>query len=366
MNVLIAPNAFKGSLSAGQVCELIGNVCRSTPNVVVRQLPLADGGDGTLDVLAQIVPNSQIVTLQVCGPFPDTKVNSRYLWHESTKEAFVEMSLASGLALLKGQRGNPEETTTYGTGELCLDAIKRGAKILRIAIGGSATNDAAIGALSALGWKFLDSDGNPVPGIGKSLIKLKTCVPSPLILPRVQILCDVNNPLHGSNGAAYVYAPQKGADPAMVERLDSGLRNFAEIASRQLHREINVPGAGAAGGFGGGAVLGLNASLVSGFTTVAEMAGLDHQIDWADVVITGEGRIDNQTLQGKVVGDVLRRCVLKLKRIVIVAGSAEPGLELPGTAQLLELAHGEEEVIYAIANAGKVLYEEFYAYWRSK
>ncbi|MGL5032986.1 MAG: glycerate kinase, partial [Microcystaceae cyanobacterium] len=319
MRLLVAPDSFKGTLSATVVCEIVATELADAFTVISH--PLADGGEGTLDAIAASLPHSELVNLLVSGPLFKSKVTAKYLWLTESQEAFIEMAEASGLTLLKEAERNPEITTTYGTGELILDAIQRGAKKIYLAIGGSATNDAGLGLLTALGWQFLNAQGTAIALGGLGLIDLAEIVePKNLILPPITVLCDVNNPLYGEQGAAYIYAPQKGADPSMVERLDQGLRNFAAVINRQFSLDLNFAGAGAAGGLGAGAKWGLKAEITNGFRAIAALTGLAEKLKTCDLVITGEGQLDNQSLQGKVISGILKLSKEYHKPMVVIAG----------------------------------------------
>ena len=328
MRLLIAPDSFKGTLSATEICEIIQQELGEDFEIMAH--PLADGGEGSLEAIAANLPHHQWISLRVMGPLPEQIVTAQYLWLAESQTAFVEMAQTSGLTLLKPADYNPELTTTYGTGELMLDAINRGAKQIYLAIGGSATNDAGLGCLMALGWQFLDAVGESIGYGGQGLVKLARWVPPPgLVLPPITVLCDVTNPLYGANGAAYVYAPQKGADRPMVERLDQGLRHLAQIVQQRETLDLNFPGAGAAGGFGAGAKWGLKAKLESGFSAIAQLTQLSKKIQDCDYVITGEGKLDEQSLQGKVIAGV-RELAQKYDRpLILLCGSAELTLSHP-------------------------------------
>ncbi|MEB3247753.1 MAG: glycerate kinase, partial [Merismopediaceae bacterium] len=270
MRLLVAPDSFKGTLSATEICGILQQELGQDFDVICH--PLADGGEGTLAAIAGSLRDHQWITQTVTGPLPGKTVTAQYLWLSTRQIAFIEMAQTSGLTLLQPADYNPELTTTYGTGELIHHAIQQGAKQIYLAIGGSATNDAGLGCLMALGWQFFDGAGQCIGYGGQGLIKLARWISPPgLILPPITVLCDVTNPLYGVNGAAYVYAPQKGADASMVERLDQGLRHFAQVVQQTENLDLNFPGAGAAGGLGAGAKWGLKANLERGFTAIAQL-----------------------------------------------------------------------------------------------
>jgi glycerate kinase len=234
------------------------------------------------------------------------------------------MAEASGLTLVPPDQCNPEVTTSYGTGQLLRHAETQGAKLIQLAIGGSATNDAGLGLLMALGWQFLDKADQSVGWGGQALAKVGKIVPPSMPFnPDVTVLCDVTNPFYGSQGAAFTYGPQKGADYLMVKRLDDGLRHFADHLWQEFQVDLNFPGAGAAGGMGGGVVWGLNAQLKSGFSAIAELTKLEAAIQQCDGVITGEGCFDHQSLQGKVVGGVIELAQKYQKPVFVVAGQTK-------------------------------------------
>jgi len=250
--------------------------------------------------------------------------SARYLWLATERRAFIEMAQASGLVLVPQGQRNPLLTTTYGTGELLADAIQRGAQRLWLTVGGSATVDGGIGAATALGWQFLDAAGQPVQPVGGEMERITTLHAPRSPLPALEVLCDVDNPLCGEHGAARVFGPQKGATPAMVERLDAGLRHLAALVKAQLGKDIlNVPGAGAAGGLAAGAIAFLNARLVPGIETVMSASRLAEELADADWVITGEGRFDAQSLRGKVVSGVTSLARRAGANVAVVAGSVE-------------------------------------------
>lgn len=306
MTILIAPDKFKGSLSAVEVCEAIqAGIHRFDTNVKICIHPLADGGEGSLEILQQYI-DSQKISLTVADPLM-RPIQAQYLIAEQT--AYIEMSAASGLVLLAKSERNCMNTSTLGTGEMILDAIRRGIRDIVLFIGGSATNDVGTGMASALGYRFLDADKNTINPIGKNLSEIKFIdnknLLSDLADVSVRVLCDVTNPLYGTQGAAYTYARQKGANDEEIEHLDKGLRNIAKVLKAQDYPDIaDLEGAGAAGGMGGGAVAFLGAKMVSGINFFIELTDLEAKIQTTDLVITGEGKLDYQTLKGKVVSGV--------------------------------------------------------------
>ncbi len=281
---------------------------------------MADGGEGTARAMIEAAAG-RWVPMQATGPLREMQVQAGFAWFED-RTALVEMASASGLELLTADQMNPLNTTTYGTGELVAAAADHGATKLLLAVGGSATTDGGIGAAAALGWQFLDEEGDPVPPAGAGLGSIATIrKPSTWNLPPVEVLCDCDNPLTGELGAARVYAPQKGATPAMVDRLESGLVHLAGCVREQLGKEIeNLPGAGAAGGLAAGAVAFMDARIVSGIETVMAHSNLAAELQDADWVITGEGSFDRQSLYGKVASGILKLAEQSDTRVAVLAG----------------------------------------------
>ncbi|HAS40783.1 MAG TPA: glycerate kinase [Microscillaceae bacterium] len=339
LNILIAPDKFKGSLGAVAVAEAIarGMHKQHRAHHIVRQ-PMADGGDGSIDLLAQLGQLTQHTT-QVNDPL-FRPIEAVYYTQDDT--AFIEMAKASGLALLAKQERNCLNTTSLGTGELILDAIRQGFRKINLFIGGSATNDAAIGIAQALGYQFLDQDQQVLAPIGGNLERiasLKKNEESPDIDEvKFQVVCDVNNPFFGESGAAHVYAPQKGANAAEVAQLDQGLRNIHEVfRAAGLPNIQDLPGAGAAGGIGGGMVAMFGARLVSGIDLFIDWFGLEAKVQQADVVITGEGQLDEQSVQGKVIGGVAQLCKKHQKPLIVVCGQNTLSAAARQRAQIREV-----------------------------
>lgn len=305
--IVIAPDSFKGTLSALEVCEIIKKAFYEViPDCDILTVPIADGGEGTLDAFEASVGGERR-KISVHSPAFE-KITADYLVLPSGT-AVIEMAESSGLPLVKGNK-NPMNTTTLGTGELILHAIESGCKKILIGLGGSATNDGGIGCLSALGFKFLNKDGKEIPLTGSGLSELYEISDSnvtPLLKNvKFELLCDVTNPLCGENGASFVFAPQKGATPKQVKILDDNLSHFADIVERDFNISLhNLPGAGAAGGLGGGLTAFLKAKSFSGADKILETVNFKNIIKNADLIITGEGCLDSQTAQGKVISRVL-------------------------------------------------------------
>ena len=325
--IVIASDSFKGSLSSAEVAACGERaVHRLFPDCKVVQLPVADGGEGTVETLTAAL-GGQSVTAIVHDPL-GRLITARYGWIAQEQTALIEMAAASGLPLLPLEERNPWLTSTYGTGELIRNALERGCHKFLIAIGGSATNDGGMGLLQALGFRFLDAEGKELPGCGGSLQQIQQIDSSGVLVDLAQCLftvaCDVTNPFYGPTGAAYVFAPQKGADAEMVEALDQGLRHFAQLIHTTQGIAIDqLAGTGAAGGLGGGLVAFLNARLTPGIEMVLDALRFDTQITGADLIITGEGKLDAQTCMGKTPLGILRRAQQQGIPVVALGGAVE-------------------------------------------
>ena len=354
MKVVIAFDKFKGTLSATEACH-IAAAYFSARGMQVVEKPMADGGEGTAESLLAANAGTWI-PVDVTGPLPAMRVRAGFAWFPATHTALIEMATASGLALLKPEQRNPLATTTRGTGELIDAAMRHGASSILLAIGGSATNDGGIGAAIALGWRFFDAQDNELAPVGASLIKIvRLAPPPPRLLPPVEVLCDVTNPLFGPQGAAAVFGPQKGATPHMVAELDAGLRNLAGVIARSLGQNVDsLPGGGAAGGLGAGAVAFMSARLISGITAVMQACRLEDAIRTADYVITGEGALDRQSLMGKVLSGVLKLAQRHGVRVAVIAGRidlTEHELRVAGISHALALIDGATSAETAMSNA---------------
>ncbi|OGV42687.1 MAG: hypothetical protein A2X46_05320 [Lentisphaerae bacterium GWF2_57_35] len=323
MKIIVAFDSFKGTLSAVEACRIVADAVTAVdPSSSVVVKPMADGGEGTARALMDALSGSWLERL-VTGPLPERKVQAGLVWFAGTKTALVEMASASGLTLLKPEELNPLVATTHGTGELIRAAMDHGAQKILLALGGSATVDGGVGAAGALGWRFLDQRGRSIPLGGAGLSQILHILPPERMnkWPPVEALTDVHNPLLGEQGAARIFGPQKGATPDRVETLEAGLQHLAEVVQSELGKDLaGCPGAGAAGGFGFGAVAFMNAVLVSGIETVMCASGLEESLKQADWVLTGEGSFDRQSLQGKVVSGVMRRAKAHGARVAVLAG----------------------------------------------
>lgn len=331
MKIIIAPQSFKGSLKAHEAATAMGRGVKAADSTIETVLlPIADGGAGTVRALVQAT-GGKIISQSVHNPLGE-KLTADWGISADGTTGFIEVAAASGLSLLTPDQYNPRLADTCGTGELLLAALEAGCKKLIIGLGDSATVDGATGIATALGIKFLDAKGQPVPPGGEGLNKIKHIDASgrnPLVGEcRIFCACDVTNPLYGKDGAAYVYGPQKGATPEMVEKLDAGLQNLADVIKQDLKQDIaDLPGAGAAGGLGGGLVAFLGATLQRGVSLICDAIRFDDYVKDADLVITGEGRLDFQTAYGKTVVGIARRAKAFHVPVVAICGSLGQGYE---------------------------------------
>lgn len=341
--IAIAVDSFKGSLTSRQVADAFAEGFSTIfEQCEILKISVADGGEGTLSTLVEAL-QGRYVEMSVADPLMRS-VTARYGLVDDGKSAIVEMAAASGLVLLEAGERNPMKCSSYGTGELIADALRRGARRILLCIGGSATNDAGVGMLRALGFRFLDQGGRELAGRGEDLrhivsIDARGVMPE-LFEAEFVVACDVTNPLYGEQGAAYVYAPQKGADSSMVECLDSGLRNFAELLKEYSGNDVAmIQGAGAAGGLAAGAVALLGAHLERGVDMVLDAIGFHDIIRGSDLVITGEGRIDSQTFMGKLPCGVLRAASAQSIPAIAICGVVEEceALHQSGFAAIIPL-----------------------------
>ncbi|MGL5348242.1 MAG: glycerate kinase [Peptostreptococcaceae bacterium] len=325
MKIVISIDSLKGSLTSIEAAKAIKDgILKVYDDAIVKIMPLADGGEGTVEALVQGM-NGEEQSLDVTGPIIN-KVNATYGILKDSNTAIIEMAQASGLPLVPRELRNPLNTTTYGVGEIIKESISRGCRNFIVGIGGSATNDAGVGMLQALGFEFYDENDELVGLGGKVLKKIKKIRTDNRLKEldecNFKIACDVNNPLYGTNGAAYIYGPQKGATKEIVEELDNGLRNFADVVKSDLDKDIaNVEGVGAAGGLGFAFLAFLNSKLESGIKIILDEIKLEDEIKDADFVITGEGRLDNQTAMGKAPIGVAKLAKKHGVKVIGLAGS---------------------------------------------
>lgn len=321
--ILCIPDSFKGTLSSKQVCSLMRDaILHQDPSIEVITIEVADGGEGSVDAFLSVLGGEKI-DLTVTGPefIPVPSFFGRL----PDGVAVIEMAAAAGLPMV-GDRKNPEIMTTFGVGELIKAALDAQAPKIILGLGGSCTNDGGCGAAAALGVRFLDKEGNAFIPTGKTLIDIVTIDRSQLD-PRLaditlEVMCDIDNPMAGLTGAAHIFAPQKGADKAMVERLDRGLVHLGHLIKEQLGLDVStLPGGGAAGAMGAGMVAFLGGELKMGIETILDTVHFDEQIQGADLVLTGEGRFDTQSLRGKVPVGVARRAKKAGVKVIAVVGA---------------------------------------------
>ena len=365
MKLIFAPDSFKESLTALEICEILERVtARHFPDAETICIPVADGGEGTVDALLRAMDGRRIRT-QVTGPLFEPETAQWGLLSDGVT-AVMEMAQASGLSYVPLPQRDPRRTTSLGTGEMIAEALRQGVRKILIGIGGSATNDGGIGMLQALGAVFTDAAGQPVPPVGGALASVAKADFSGL-LPELRhteitVICDVTNPLLGENGATWIYGPQKGATPEICEELEAGMAHFAQVAAAATGRDIaSFPGAGAAGGLGAalGGVLG--AQLRSGIDAVLDAVNFSAKLEGVSLAVTGEGRIDGQSVCfGKVPVGVAKRCAQRGIPTVAIVGGIGEGAE--GLFQLCEstiqtTVSGPMSLQAAMSNA-PALYEQ--------
>lgn len=354
MKIVIAPDSFKDSLRSGEVCKAVEEGIRSVlPDAEIISVPMADGGEGTVDAVIA-AKGGTYKTIDVTGPLGET-VKASYAVLSNGKTAIMEMASASGLELVPPDRRNPLLTTTYGTGELIASILSEGIYDIIIGIGGSATVDGGCGMAQALGYDFLDKDGNKIPFGGGGLAKLTDIsvenVCGLLKKAKIRVAGDVYNPLLGTNGAARVFAPQKGASPEAVEELEKGLANLAAVwRLKGLADSISEPGDGAAGGLGAGLRVFCNAKLCSGSELMIEITGLAKKLEGVDLIITGEGQSDSQTFSGKLCSAVAALGREKRIPVLLLSGSIKGDIRKgdSGITAAFSISHGPEPLESAI------------------
>ncbi len=327
MKIIIAPDKFKGSLTGMEFCKAVEEgVKEIIPDTEILWLPLADGGDGTIEVVNYYL-KGQIVNVEVNNPFFEP-TKASYLYSDISKTAFIEMAEASGIKLLKEEELDCKNATTLGTGEMIVDAIKKGATKIILGIGGSATNDCGIGMASALGYRFLDKNKNEVIPIGANLSRIDS-IDKNHVLPELntitfKVACDVTNPLYGNQGASCVYASQKGASEKDVVMLDKGLQDFSRILQETFQVDVqSVKGAGAAGGLGIASKVFLNGNLEPGIELMKNIAQFESKIENAEWIITGEGKLDRQTLSGKTIHGIITSAKARNIKVAALCGAIE-------------------------------------------
>ncbi|MBN1436950.1 MAG: glycerate kinase [Sedimentisphaerales bacterium] len=367
MKIVLAPDSFKDSLTAAQVCAALEiGIRRVLPNAQILHLPMADGGEGTVAAMVAAT-NGTFHTAEVLGPLADSNHSAQFgmLGNTDTPTAVIEMAAASGLPLVPEEKRNPLHTTTFGLGQLILAALQKGARNFLIGIGGSATNDCGVGMAQALGVKFFDASSKEItaPITGQTLANIASfdtsALPPELTQAQFSVACDVENPLLGPNGATCTYAPQKGATPPIVATLEANLTQFAQLLESTLNKSIiNVPGSGAAGGLGAALLAFLNADLSPGIQIVLQHTQFAQKIKDADLIITGEGQIDGSTAFGKTIAGIAHQAQIANIPLIAIAGSLGPDahkiLSL-GVQAILSITNAPITLQQAIQNAPTLL-----------
>jgi glycerate kinase len=360
MNVVVAVDKFKGSLTSFEASSVIKSaILNVKPKYKVSTFPMADGGDGFGKVL-KFYLKTKTVKVKTVDPIY-RKIQGYYEWEGKSKTAIIELAVASGIVLLKKQELNPLLTSTFGTGILINHAIKKGAKRIILGLGGSATNDGGMGIAAALGFQFKDEMGNTLAPCGSALSRVRTIEkPSKRIAVSISIACDVNNPLFGKNGAAYIYAPQKGANSEQVKVLDKGLMNLSKIIEKDTSKNISkIPGAGAAGGVP--ALLNgyFNCTMMNGIDLVIKYSNIKKQLKKTNLLITGEGKIDNQSISGKVVGSLVEISNKNMVPVLLIAGISEISKKSPLIKHPhIQLLDSDNNLFNAIKHAKKILFKK--------
>ena len=361
MRIVIAPDSFKNCLSAKTVCEAVKRgALKANPNAEVLCVPLADGGEGTADCFA-VATGGNCISLEVQNAYGAPKT-VQYILSDDRKTALAEMAQAAGIQGIDKNCLHTKNASTYGVGQMLLHAVNAGARHIIVGLGGSATTDGGIGALAALGFRFLSARGETLVPIGANMGKVCSVIPpeQPMLSPDVRFTyaCDVQNAFYGDMGAAFVFARQKGATEAETEELDAGLRNLAEQYRAAFGRDISAkPSMGAAGGLCGGLYAAFGGKVQSGFEMLAELTALEKKIATADLVLTGEGRTDHQTVFGKLPARVAAKAEKYGVPCVLISGeiTAEFDVQACGFFAAQALKNAEMSKEYAIANAEMLL-----------
>lgn len=364
MKIIISPDSFKGSVSALDVAESIKEAILSVDATAKTvTMPVADGGEGTIEAIASCVP-TEIHEMTVCGPMGE-EATAYYATIDGGKTAIVEMAQASGLPMVPVAERNPLLATTYGTGQLMKAALDQGCTKMIIGIGGSATNDGGAGALMALGASFKNAEGEEI-ALGGEALKDLTQIDLSKFDSRINdieiiVACDVTNPLTGVTGASHIYGPQKGATPQMVESLDYALVNFAKVSETLLGSDYSVcPGAGAAGGLGFALLAFCKAKFAAGIDIVLDVCGFEKELEDADLVITGEGRIDGQSVCGKVLYGIGMKAKEKGVPVIAIGGGVREDSDALldcGITAMFSIANGPMTLDYAMENGKKLIYQ---------
>ena len=363
MKLLFASDSFKGTLSSAQTIDLLGKAAKEIfGHCQWEGIPVADGGEGTADAVIAAVRGEK-VPVTVHGPLLETV--QTYYGSLDEKRAIIEMAAASGLTLIPESQRDPRVTTSFGTGEMIKDALKRGFTDISIAIGGSATNDGGMGCMRALGARFLDDKGNELSGTGEDLIRVSAIDVSGLeprlCQVKLTVMCDVNNPLCGPEGAAYTFGKQKGGTPPVLDQLEKGMENYRNrIIEKFGINPDEIAGSGAAGGLGAALCVFLGGQLKSGIETVLDLIDFDSRLEGVSLVVTGEGRADWQSCFGKVMQGIGQRCSRKGIAAVALTGSMGPGAEKIydyGIRSIMTTVNGVMELNEAFERAEDLYYQ---------
>lgn len=328
--VILIPDSFKGTMSSSDICQIMRSVIlEHYPDCEVVSIPVADGGEGSVDAFLDAVGGEKVYK-EVTGPYPGEKVQG-YYGILPDNVAVIEMAAAAALPMV-GERKNPAKTTTYGVGELMIDAARKGVRKIILGLGGSATNDAACGLASACGISFYNAKGEKFTPLGESMDEVVRIDTSTMDeeLKKIEIvtMCDIDNPFYGPEGAPAIYGPQKGADEEMVKVLDQKMRVLSEVMKRDCGVDVQfIPGSGAAGGMGGGMAAYFKSKLQMGIETVLETVHFEDLLEGTDFVYTGEGKIDGQSLRGKVVIGVARKAKAKGVKVIAIVGDIGDDIE---------------------------------------
>jgi glycerate kinase len=353
-HILIAPDKFKGSLTSFEACKAITDGIRTAGiTTPIIQLPMADGGDGFAAIMKHY-GKTQTIECNTCDPL-GRPIQASYEIDTKNSTAIIEMASASGLVLLKDHERNANKTSTFGTGLLIRDAVQRGIHKILLGLGGSATNDAGTGILQALGFRFNDKNESPIPANGENLQLITRIIPPPNpITIHFELACDVQNTLYGPQGAAYIYGPQKGASPNDIIALDNGLRNIAALIHNTTGKDIALtPGTGAAGGIAAGLMAFYDVRITSGVDLVLNASNISALLPNTTLLITGEGKIDAQTQEGKVVARLTDLAQLANIPVIAFCGIADPNTTL--TAEILVITPADMDKNRALANAATLL-----------
>jgi glycerate 2-kinase len=362
MLIVIAPDSFKECLTSTEVAESIAKgITRIAPDAEIRKIPMADGGEGTVEALVTAT-GGLIHEVDTLDPLM-RPIKAKYGILGNGEVAVIEMAAASGLALVKPEKRNPLLTSTFGTGLIIKHVLEQGYKKIILGIGGSATNDGGAGMTQALGFRLFDGVDKEI-GQGGGFLDNLAGIDSSHVNPilgelQISVACDVTNPLCGPNGASAIYGPQKGANSQMVAQLDAGLRHYAEIIKKDLNKDVaDIPGAGAAGGLGAGLIAFTNATLAPGFQIISDLTNLEESIAYCDLIFTAEGKIDHQTQFGKTPAGVAKLAKKYNKPLIALAGLIGPGTEdlhELGISAIFSIANGPISMEESMTNASSLL-----------